>query len=69
MPSPSHPRRRDFYVYVITAAGLVFYVGIGRAARASDRLRWVQSQMDREKRGLPGHDMPIDYRLNATRCG
>lgn len=42
------PNKQDWYVYQLKALGIPFYVGIGRAARASDRLRWVCSQIKRE---------------------
>jgi ribosomal protein L24E len=52
MPKSAHPNRRDHYVYAFTADGCAFYVGIGRADRAPDRIRWVKSQRKRESKGL-----------------
>lgn len=52
MPKSAHPNRRDHYVYAFTADGCAFYVGIGRSTRASDRIRWVESQKKRERKGL-----------------
>lgn len=43
MPAAANPRKRDFFVYTFHADGYPFYVGIGRARRASDRLRYVRS--------------------------
>jgi hypothetical protein len=45
MPAPANPRRRDYFVYQFKADGYPFYVGIGHAERASDRLRYVRSLM------------------------
>ena len=45
MPAPGNPRKRDFFVYQFRTGGYPFYVGIGRAKRASDRLRYVRSLM------------------------
>src|ERR1700738_841502 len=43
MPRPTHPRRRDHFVYWFTANSYPFYVGIGRDKRARDRIRYVDS--------------------------
>ena len=53
MPAPSNPNRRDYFVYSMTAQGKSFYVGIGRSARASDRVRYVRYLMKRENEGHP----------------
>jgi len=53
MPAPENPRRRDYFVYSMTARGKSFYVGIGRSARASDRVRYVRYLMKRERDGRP----------------
>ncbi len=53
MPVAANPHSREYYVYTMRAEGHPFYVGIGRDKRASDRVRWVQSQIARELRGLP----------------
>ena len=45
MPAPRNPRKKDFYVYRFKVADYPFYVGVGRAERASDRLRYVKSLM------------------------
>jgi len=52
MPKSAHRNRRDHYVYVFTADYRPFYVGIGRSERASDRIRWVKSQIERQRKGL-----------------
>jgi hypothetical protein len=49
MPRPSNPLRRDFYVYQFRVDGYPFYVGIGRAKRGTDRLRYVRSLLRPEK--------------------
>jgi hypothetical protein len=54
VPRPNDPLKPEYYVYVFSAAGIPFYVGIGRSERASDRIRYVRSQMEREKKGLSG---------------
>jgi len=43
MPAPANPLLPEFYVYRFEAGGYPFYVGIGRAKRADDRLRYVRS--------------------------
>jgi hypothetical protein len=45
MPAPANPHKRDFFVYQFKVGNYPFYVGIGRSARASDRLRYVQALM------------------------
>ena len=45
MPAPANPHKRDFFVYQFKVGTYPFYVGIGRAKRATDRLRYVQSLM------------------------
>ena len=54
MPVAANPNRRDFHVYVLTAAGRAFYFGVGRDERASARVRWLESQISREARALRG---------------
>jgi hypothetical protein len=51
MPSPKHPRLPEFFVYTLAAKAVVFYVGMGRAKRASDRVRYVKNLIRREKLG------------------
>jgi hypothetical protein len=53
MPVCANPEEPVFFVYAFVANGCPFYVGIGRAARATDRLRYVRYLMDRERRGKP----------------
>ena len=43
MPVPANPRKREFYVYQFKLNDYPFYVGIGRANRGPDRVRYVQS--------------------------
>ena len=54
MPSRRNPQLEDCYVYRFEALGVPFYVGMGRAGRASMREAWVRSQMSREEAGKPG---------------
>jgi hypothetical protein len=49
LPISANPQKRDFFVYQFKVDGYPFYVGIGRAERASDRLRYVRSLMLPEK--------------------
>ena len=51
MPTAKNPLRRDYFVYSMAAQGQSFYVGIGRSARASDRVRYVKYLLKREKSG------------------
>src|SRR3954453_13009417 len=51
MPVSSAPLRRDFFVYKFLVDGYPFYVGIGRAARASDRERYVRSLLAPQNAG------------------
>jgi hypothetical protein len=53
MPNAKCPESPEWYVYQFEVKGVPFYVGIGRAERASDRLRWVCSQIKRELEGRP----------------
>jgi hypothetical protein len=53
MPRPKNPLIPEFYVYTLEAEGKPFYVGIGRSARASDRVRYVRYLMDRKAQGKP----------------
>ncbi len=52
MPAPKNPNLPEFYVYRLKVSNIPFYVGVGRAERASDRLRFVRWLMDRERRGF-----------------
>ena len=45
------PNRPEFYVYHLCAEGIPFYVGIGRSARASDRIRYIRYLLTREAQG------------------
>jgi hypothetical protein len=51
MPVAKHPTRREFYVYTLQIRRVPFYVGIGRATRASDRVRYVRYMMARRVEG------------------
>jgi len=51
MPVAKDPNKAEFYVYHLCADGVPFYVGIGRSARASDRVRYIRYLMDREAQG------------------
>ena len=51
MPAARKPTDAEFYVYRLEVCGVPFYVGVGRSARASDRVRYVESLLKREKRG------------------
>lgn len=53
MAGPKDPTRSEFYVYWLEAGGVPFYVGVGRSARASDRVRYIQYCMGREAAGKP----------------
>jgi hypothetical protein len=53
VPLPNDPDLPEFYVYRFEVARRPFYVGIGRSARASDRVRYVRRLMKREELGLP----------------
>jgi hypothetical protein len=53
VPVSAHAFLREFYVYRLEANGVPFYVGIGRSARASDRVRYVRYLMAREAQGKP----------------
>jgi hypothetical protein len=53
MPSSKNPLLPEFYVYGLEARGVLFYIGIGRSARASDRIRYVRYLMKREASGKP----------------
>jgi hypothetical protein len=52
-----HARRKEstvpeFYVYLLEARGIPFYVGIGRDKRADDRIRYVRYLMKRAESGV-----------------
>jgi len=51
MPNAKHPQAQEFYVYEFRAGWVPFYVGIGRANRDRDRIRYVRRQMKRKKLG------------------
>jgi hypothetical protein len=51
VPVPANPPLPEFYVYRLEANGVPFYVGIGRSARASDRVRYIRYSMSREAQG------------------
>src|SRR5687767_10140904 len=51
MPSANNPDIPEFYVYCFKVEGIPFYVGIGRAARASDRIPYIDRCIEREKKG------------------
>jgi hypothetical protein len=51
MPRCRDPHKADFRVYTFSVNGHVFYVGMGREARATDRIRWTKYCMRRELSG------------------
>jgi hypothetical protein len=51
MPAPKHPSRPEFFVYQLQVGDVPFYIGVGRAKRASDRVRYVKNLMKRESQG------------------
>jgi hypothetical protein len=51
MPSAAYPLRREFYVYRLQVGNAPFYVGIGRAGRAPDRVPHVRRMMRRQRKG------------------
>jgi hypothetical protein len=53
MASPKNSHLPEFYVYVFKVNGIPFYVGIGRDKRASDRVRYIEYLIRREKEGRP----------------
>ena len=53
VPIPKNPKAPEYYVYRFEVGKRPFYVGIGRSARASDRVRYVRRLMKREELGLP----------------
>ncbi len=53
MPVANDPTKPEFYVYRLVADGVPFYVGVGRSARASDRVRFVRYLLAREAEGKP----------------
>jgi hypothetical protein len=53
MALPKDPTVPEFFVYTLEVAGVPFYVGIGRSARASDRVRYVRYMLQRESQGKP----------------
>jgi hypothetical protein len=79
MPVSTNAQKRDFFVYQFRVDDYPFYVGIGRSARASDRLRYVKSLMIPKhastlaKKSLSVRVMAallrrkIDIRLSCTR--
>jgi hypothetical protein len=55
VPVAKNPEAPEFYVYHLVVGGTPFYVGIGRSARAADRVRYVRYLLDRESRGNDVH--------------
>jgi|GEM_PF-6799429 len=53
MPARRNPNSPEFYVYCLTADGVPFYVGVGRAGRAPMRLQYIRNCLRRQKEGLP----------------
>jgi hypothetical protein len=53
MPAAKNPKKHEFFVYRLVADFVPYYVGIGRSARASDRIKYVQYMMARKKKGKP----------------
>jgi hypothetical protein len=51
MPNAANPNKREFYVYRLQVGNAPFYVGIGRAGRAPDRVPYVQRKMRRQRKG------------------
>ena len=51
MPRPAAPDSPEYFVYTFVANDYPFYVGIGRAARASDRIRYVRYLLKRQQDG------------------
>lgn len=55
MPAAKDPMAREFYVYALElefeGATAPFYVGMGHSTRASDRVRYVDYLLKREKQG------------------
>ena len=60
MPTAKNPEKAEFFVYRLVADGVPFYVGIGRSARASDRVRYIRYLMSRE-----AQDKPVKWGLSA----
>jgi hypothetical protein len=52
-PIASDPLKPEFYVYRLCGDGVPFYVGIGRAKRAPDRVRYVKYMLGRRASGKP----------------
>jgi hypothetical protein len=48
MARAKHPLAKEFYVYEFRVRRVPFYVGIGRANRDKDRIRYVRRQMVRK---------------------
>ncbi len=53
MPTAKNPAVPEFYVYAFEVGSVPLYVGIGRDARASDRLNHVRRLLRRESQGRP----------------
>jgi hypothetical protein len=53
MPVAENPSVAEFHVYTLQVRGIPFYVGEGRASRASDRARFVRYLLSREAAGKP----------------
>jgi hypothetical protein len=54
MPVAAHPRRREYYLYWFKVDSYPFYVGVGRAKRGPDRLRYVRSLLTPHNRAKLG---------------
>ena len=55
MPLPKHPERPEFFVYALVVKAIVFYIGMGRDKRASDRVRYVENLIRLKKLGKRPH--------------
>jgi hypothetical protein len=51
MPRAPDPNKLEFYVYRLQVGNAPSYVGIGRAERAPDRVRYVKNMMRRQREG------------------
>jgi hypothetical protein len=53
MALSENPEVPEFYVYHLEVGLIPFYVGVGRSARASDRVRYIRCLIKREGLGKP----------------
>jgi hypothetical protein len=53
MALPKDPEIPEFYVYRLEVGLIPFYVGVGRSARAADRVRNIRYLIKREGLGKP----------------